>query len=194
MKKVTEDLSGQKFGRLLVLRKNKKMSRSRGWSYHCQCDCGKEVSTPVGAKLKNGCTASCGCLRKENVRLGQQYGNRHPAWTGHEGLTGAKWSQIVSCAKQRTISIELTIAEAWAQFVKQAGKCALTGEALKLPVTLNDMKTSVQTASLDRIDSTKPYTPDNVQWVHKNINYMKASMAQTDFIDWCKKVAAHAAV
>lgn len=35
------------------------------------------------------------------------------------------------------------------------------------------------------IDSTKVYTIDNVQWVHKNINIMKWDISQEEFINWC---------
>ena len=47
------------------------------------------------------------------------------------------------------------------------------------------------TQSLDRIDSTKGYTIDNVQWVHKYINLMKHQLTQQQFIDFCKKVVEH---
>lgn len=45
------------------------------------------------------------------------------------------------------------------------------------------------TASLDRIDSARPYEPGNVQWVHKTINMMKQQFSQGVFIGWCHKVA-----
>lgn len=60
------DISGQKFGRLLVLFKTeKKRAGSRWWM--CRCDCGKEI--PVeGKKLKSGHTKSCGCYHNEVIR------------------------------------------------------------------------------------------------------------------------------
>lgn len=47
-----------------------------------------------------------------------------------------------------------------------------------------------KTASLDRIDSLKGYTLDNVQWIHKDLNYMKCDYEENEYIEWCKKVAA----
>ena len=44
------------------------------------------------------------------------------------------------------------------------------------------------TASLDRIDSLKGYTEDNVQWVHKHINFMKGSLSENKFIEYCKLI------
>ena len=63
-------------------------------------------------------------------------------------------------------------------FLKQNKKCALTGSELEINVT----------ASVDRIDSKKGYTKDNVQWVHKKVNLMKGTMSQKDFIETCKSV------
>ena len=41
----------------------------------------------------------------------------------------------------------------------------------------NDSKT----ASLDRIDSSKGYTEDNIQWVHKDVNQMKMDLPEQRF-------------
>lgn len=57
------DLSGQKFGRLLVVKDTgKRKRRQKIWM--CVCDCGnkKEVATSY---LINGDVKSCGCYRKE---------------------------------------------------------------------------------------------------------------------------------
>ena len=57
------DLTGQRFGRLKVTRLiGKDKSRNRIWE--CLCDCGNEV-TALASNLKQGCTTSCGCYRKE---------------------------------------------------------------------------------------------------------------------------------
>jgi hypothetical protein len=45
------------------------------------------------------------------------------------------------------------------------------------------------TASLDRIDSSKGYVIDNVQWLHRDINMMKQRFSQEYFINICKHIA-----
>ena len=45
------------------------------------------------------------------------------------------------------------------------------------------------TASLDRIDSKKGYTIDNVQWVYKKINMMKQNYDQKEFVNLCCLIA-----
>ena len=57
------DMTGQKFGKLLVL--EKVSSSNTGLAqWKCQCDCGN-ITIVTGSHLRNGHTQSCGCLQKE---------------------------------------------------------------------------------------------------------------------------------
>lgn len=61
------DLSGQRFGRLIVLEKDKSIITSAGTTrtkWKCLCDCGNKTSVYRNG-LINGKTKSCGCLKKE---------------------------------------------------------------------------------------------------------------------------------
>lgn len=71
----------------------------------------------------------------------------------------------------------------WDLLQKQEYKCALSGLPIKFINSTN------KTASLDRINSDKGYTIDNIQWVHKKINHMKMEMNQQEFIETCKLVS-----
>lgn len=63
MKGKFENLIGQRFGRLVVLRDSQQ--RKNGCViWECQCDCGKTTYV-VHRNLINGNTTSCGCLRSE---------------------------------------------------------------------------------------------------------------------------------
>lgn len=66
------DLTGQRFGRLIVLREAAKIGvigtrahERRRWI--CHCDCGAERTVEQGG-LRNGETSSCGCLHRERFR------------------------------------------------------------------------------------------------------------------------------
>lgn len=64
------DLTGQRFGRLIVVEKTEDYIEPSGrhrTKWLCKCDCGNKVSV-IGNNLtrKNG-TRSCGCLTKEKV-------------------------------------------------------------------------------------------------------------------------------
>ena len=56
------DLTGQKFGRLTVLERDKERVGGKAY-WICQCDCGNITSLIEGSSLRkeNG-TRSCGCL------------------------------------------------------------------------------------------------------------------------------------
>lgn len=60
------DLTGKKFGKLTVIKRdeNKYRSGKPVTMWECRCDCGNEI-TVEGNSLKTGNTRSCGCLAKE---------------------------------------------------------------------------------------------------------------------------------
>lgn len=68
-----EDLSGQRFGRLVA---QYPVHDGTRWRWHCQCDCGntKDVTPP---DLKRGMVKSCGCYRRDFRKhdlAGQRFG------------------------------------------------------------------------------------------------------------------------
>lgn len=76
---------------------------------------------------------------------------------------------------------------------RQGGICPYTGRALiNAPSTGASQITCPLTsyrASLDRIDSSKGYTVDNVQFVAYAVNIAKHALSSDEFIDFCKAVA-----
>lgn len=79
------DLTGQRFGRLLVLRRAENIGRQTAWL--CKCDCGNEKAVPYW-NLVSGQTKSCGCLVKEvsakNAKCThkQSYSRLYTIWIG----------------------------------------------------------------------------------------------------------------
>ena len=65
------DLTGMRFGRLTVLRREGTWKDLSGFSscptWLCRCDCGEETVV-IGRNLKSGMTRSCGCLRKDRLK------------------------------------------------------------------------------------------------------------------------------
>ena len=69
------ELTGQKFGKLTVLKKDDRSLARKGTSglWLCRCDCGN-TKVAYGSTLKNGKLKSCGrCSRVKDLR-GQRYG------------------------------------------------------------------------------------------------------------------------
>ena len=110
----SEDLSGQKFGRLSIVSKTEKRSYgSVVWI--CRCDCGK-IKEVRQNKLKSGETKSCGCLNIETAKklgessafnlLGQTF-NRLTVIAPVEKRkkNGAiMWTCLCRCGKKSTVA------------------------------------------------------------------------------------------
>ena len=65
------DLTGWRFGALIVLRRAENIGNKTAWI--CRCDCGKEVVLRTNA-LRTGHTISCGCVGgAEHARQGLSY-------------------------------------------------------------------------------------------------------------------------
>lgn len=62
-----KDISGQRFGRLVVVRRDGFRNKRAQWL--CVCDCGNQ-SVANGPNLKNGHTVSCGCRKRETRNTG----------------------------------------------------------------------------------------------------------------------------
>lgn len=58
------DLTGQRFGRLVVIEQAQRKNGQTAWS--CRCDCGGTKITTTGL-LRRGECRSCGCLQKERA-------------------------------------------------------------------------------------------------------------------------------
>jgi len=101
---------------------------------------------------------------------------------GFEGISGTFWYKVERTAIRRSIEFNIDLEYAWGLFIKQEGRCALTGLELSY-------ENSACTASLDRINSAAGYVRGNVQWVHKHINMMKGSHDQKYFVKLCGLVS-----
>lgn len=83
------DETGNKYGRLTVLKKAEQRTSSGSVKWICQCECGNLVEV-AGDVLRRGLTVSCGCFQKQKVikdENGHKYGKltvlRRAANRGH---------------------------------------------------------------------------------------------------------------
>lgn len=174
---------GDKFGKLTVIESaglyKTKTHSHRLWK--CICDCNNlNTKNCITTHLKNGRIKSCGCLQRLTAE------QKHN-WKGCGELYGTHFGSILKRATKKNIEFNLTVEFLWNLFLKQDRKCALSG--IELSLQGKEVKKYKETASLDRIDSSKGYTEDNVQWVHKIVNLMKQSLSDKEFVKWCKLIA-----
>lgn len=176
-----DDIIGSTFGSLIVtslesVSRHPKHNRNV-YRYLCSCKCGN-IRTVIRSNLVTGHTNSCGCLKKRT-------GSNNPTYTGTGELSGKAWSSIRHKALSRGLEITITPEEAWSKYESQNGRCALTA----LPIHFSKTNEHDRDASLDRIDNTTGYVSGNIQWVHKDINWMKGSFTTDRFVELCQMVA-----
>lgn len=114
--------------------------------------------------------------------------------TGVGDVSGTLMTYLKRKAKERSLEFTVTAQELWDLFNKQNGKCALSGVDITLTTVINsqhNLDRAKMTASLDRIDNSKSYTIDNVQWIHKVLNHMRRQYSIDEYVKWCKLVAEY---
>lgn len=73
------DLSGHRYGRLLVLDMAPRVGKLVAWN--CKCICGNEKAV-IATALRSGNTTSCGCFHREQIikAATSHGGSKHPAY------------------------------------------------------------------------------------------------------------------
>lgn len=151
------------------------LKKKNGENYSVKKLCWEATCTRCGNKvLRHADTIkrhSCFCIHRKN--------------TGE--MTGTKWCEIRKSARRRKLEFTITKEYVWELFIKQNRLCAISGIKLQLPRNYAEKYSC--NASLDRIDSSKGYIKGNVQWVHKDINFIKQTYTQEYLIELCTTIA-----
>jgi hypothetical protein len=167
---LTENLINETFGKLKVVKQSDKNTNGK-IHWECICDCGKET-TVSATSLKEGKTKSCGC----NKGIKNKY------------VPGAYFSVMRRGAKIRNLDFSISVEDIEKIYENQYKKCAISGiDIFFAPYK----KGNTGTASVDRKDSTKGYTIDNIQIVHKDINLAKQAKSDEDFIRMCEIITTY---
>lgn len=99
------DLTGQRFGRLVVIGRADPPRGKHGEAmWHCCCDCGGEKDV-ASSGLRTGRTASCGCLRRSDL-TGRRFGRLvviGPADPPVDKRHRSRWRCKCDCGREKDV-------------------------------------------------------------------------------------------
>jgi len=83
---------------------------------------------------------------------------------------------------KKYIGIDISKEEVYKLYLKQGGKCALSGVEMT-HIRTHDVEGDTN-ISIDRIDPEGLYDIENIQLVCKRVNFMKHNNNQKNFLNW----------
>lgn len=149
------DLTGQRFGRLVVLRQFP-TEKGEVLKWECVCDCGK-TAVVKGTSLRYGSTRSCGCLRAEHEAPKADAYHRQRLYGVWNGMMQRCFYKN-HASYYRYGGRGITVCEEWKDYANFRKWAYANGY---------DENHGTKDCSLDRINNDGDYCPENCRWVDR---------------------------
>lgn len=164
---VEGDLTGRKFGKLLVVSRSLK---SPGVWWDCLCECSRTRAFKASF-LKRRKSCGCNSINKELS----------------DGALSSKreiFHRYKKGAEKRNLLFEINFDE-FIELVQQ--DCYYCGEKPTICFEANEAREGFICNGIDRLDNSKGYISGNIVSACKRCNYSKADRGKKEFILWIKK-------
>jgi hypothetical protein len=169
-------VAGRKYGRLTIMGE---VGRSKGhWLIKLKCDCGKVIVARKDRVL-HGNTKSCGCLQREVASK-----NSHHKSLG-ESSFNYLYRRYLKKAHKRGYAFELG-KDVFKSLTGQP--CHYCGKPPSTRVNRPGSYGDYIYNGLDRIDSSRGYTLDNVVPACFTCNQRKSDASMAEFKEWVSRV------
>lgn len=145
------DLSGMRFGMLIVVGRAENIGEKVSWI--CRCDCGR-TATSTTSNLMGGKSTSCGCVRTKHHGKGTRL---YRIWTGMKDRCLNENSKYMVRYGGRGIMI-----------------CPKWAEDFDLFRSWSLRNGYREDLTIDRVDNDQGYCPWNCQWLTRGENSIKA--------------------
>jgi len=181
----TIDLTGQRFGKLVVKKQLEKRGNRGQIRWECICDCGNKHITS-GESIRSGKSKSCGC-------------NRLTPPNKEKDREIAIWKQLYKSTIEKRSKKKGYKSDISFKYFKEISlqKCFYCGlEPSNFATDRNSVgkKTSdtlIKYNGIDRIDSRNGYKRDNSVACCKFCNTAKNTMTQIEFYQFINRVYEH---
>lgn len=151
-----KDLTGQKFGKLTVL-SYAFSDKHRVSHYLCECECGNQKIIS-GQNLSKGLTKSCGCIKKSKKSNDKPQKRDRFKWASYDRIYRIWYGIKYRCYYKTSTSYKkygakgVTMCEEWKNDFQNFKQWALENNY-------------AENLTIDRIDNSKGYQPDNCRFV-----------------------------
>ena len=182
MRQLINDLTGRRFGRLVVIGRDDRNSRKT--YYNCLCDCGNMKSVRSDSLIA-GTIRSCGCLKKEQDRENLTAAHTHK-------MSGTRIYQIWQGIKKRCYNPHDVRYERYGRRgIKVCDEWRDNFQSFYDWAMENGYDDSL---TIDRIDNDGDYRPENCRWSSSeeqarnrssNIKITIGNVTKT-LVEWCQ--------